>query len=37
VGIEERFDLEIPDRDITVDNFGSVAAITSYVAGQRKP
>ena len=36
VGIEERFDLEIPDRDITVDNFGSVAAITRYVAAQRE-
>jgi acyl carrier protein len=37
VGIEERFGIEIPDRDITVDNFGSVAAITRYVAGQRSP
>ena len=37
VGIEERFGIEIPDRDITVDNFGSVATITRYVAGQRSP
>ena len=37
VGIEERFGIEIPDRDITVDNFGSVAAITRYVAGQQAP
>jgi acyl carrier protein len=37
VGIEERFDFEVPDRDITVDNFGSVAAITRYVAAKRQP
>jgi acyl carrier protein len=37
VGIEEQFGIEIPDRDITVDNFGSLAAITRYVAGQRAP
>jgi acyl carrier protein len=32
VGIEERFDIEIPDRDITLDNFTSLAAISRYVA-----
>jgi acyl carrier protein len=37
VGIEERFGFDIPDRDINVDNFGSVAAITHYIAGQRSP
>ncbi len=37
VGIEERFGIEIPDRDITVDNFGSIAGITSYVARQQSP
>lgn len=33
VGIEERFGIEIPDRDITLDNFASLGAITRYVAG----
>ena len=37
VGIEERFGIEIPDRDITIDNFGSIAAITRYVASQQSP
>ena len=37
VGIEERFGIEIPDRDINVDNFGSIAGITSYVARQQSP
>ncbi|HEY7069052.1 MAG TPA: acyl carrier protein [Acidimicrobiales bacterium] len=32
VGLEDRFDIEIPDLDITVANFGTVAAITRYVA-----
>jgi acyl carrier protein len=36
VGIEERFDLEIPDREITVENFGSVGSITRYVAAKRR-
>lgn len=34
VGIEDRFDIEIPDDEITVANFGTVAAITRYV-GER--
>jgi acyl carrier protein len=32
VGLEDRFDIEIPDVEITVANFGTVAAITRYVA-----
>ena len=31
VGLEDRFDIEIPDVEITVQNFGTVAAITRYV------
>ena len=31
VGLEDRFDIEIPDVEITVENFGTVAAITRYV------
>ncbi len=37
VGIEERFGIEIPDRDITLDNFSSLGTITRYVAGQSRP
>ncbi|MGH8825110.1 MAG: phosphopantetheine-binding protein, partial [Jiangellaceae bacterium] len=32
VGLEEEFDLEIPDRDVVVDNFGSVDGVVRYVA-----
>jgi acyl carrier protein len=35
VGIEERFGIEIPDRDITLDNFSSLRAISHYVARNR--
>ena len=37
VGIEERFGIEIPDRDITLDNFSSLGAISSYVARNQEP
>ena len=36
VGIEERFVIEIPDRDITLDHFASLGAITRYVAGHSR-
>lgn len=32
VGLEDEFDLEIPDRDVVLDNFGSVDGIVRYVA-----
>lgn len=32
VGIEERFDIEIPDHDITTATFGTLTAIVAYVA-----
>ncbi|MGH8773896.1 MAG: acyl carrier protein [Jiangellaceae bacterium] len=34
VGLEQEFDVEIPDQDVSLDNFGSVASIVRYVAGQ---
>jgi acyl carrier protein len=37
VGIEERFGIDIPDRDISLDNFSRLGAITRYVAGQSRP
>ena len=33
VGIEETFGIEVPDGEITVDNFGSVGAMSSYIVG----
>ena len=33
--LESRFDLEIPDADLVPENFDSIGAITSYVAGRR--
>jgi acyl carrier protein len=32
VGLEDEFDIEIPDREINPDNFGRVDAIARYVA-----
>ena len=32
VGVEERFGVEVADGDVVPDNFGSVAAISRYVA-----
>jgi acyl carrier protein len=34
VGLEEAFDVEIPDRDITLDNFGAVDSIGRYLAAR---
>ena len=35
VGIEETFGIDVPDREITIDNFGSLEAMSSYIAGRR--
>ena len=32
-GLEDRYDVEIPDIDINLDNFGSVGAVSRYMAG----
>jgi acyl carrier protein len=32
-GIEDRYDVEIPDKEITLDNFGSLRAICRYLGG----
>lgn len=32
VGIEEEFDIEIPDEDLTVDLFQSIASLAEYVS-----
>jgi acyl carrier protein len=40
VGIEEAFDIEIPDEDLTTDLFQSIAALAKYVLkkqSQRQP
>jgi acyl carrier protein len=37
VGLEEEFDIEIPDREINPGNFGRVDAISRYVAGRLEP
>ena len=37
VGLEDEFDLEIPDTDVVVDNFDSVESITRYVARRLEP
>jgi acyl carrier protein len=37
VGLEETFDVEIPDRDITLDNFGAVDSIGRYLAARLTP
>jgi acyl carrier protein len=34
VGLEDEFDIEIPDRDINPDNFSRVDTISGYVAGR---
>jgi D-alanine--poly(phosphoribitol) ligase subunit 2 len=34
VGLEDEFGIEIPDREISPDNFGRVDAISRYVAGR---
>ena len=35
IGIEEAFGIDVPDADITIDNFGTVGAMTSYIATRR--
>jgi acyl carrier protein len=32
--LESRFEIEIPDADLLPENFDSIGAITSYVAGR---
>ena len=32
-GIEDRYGVEIPDKEITLDNFGSLRAICRYLGG----
>jgi acyl carrier protein len=36
VGIEECFGIEIPDRDIALENFSSLWAISRYIARQSR-
>jgi acyl carrier protein len=31
VGLEDEFDLEIPDTDVVIDNFDSLDSISRYV------
>jgi acyl carrier protein len=35
--LETRFDLDVPDADLIPENFDSIGAITSYVAGRHQP
>jgi acyl carrier protein len=37
VGLEDEFDIEIPDREINPDNFGRVDTITRYVTELIEP
>jgi acyl carrier protein len=37
VGLEDEFDIEIPDRDINPDNFSRVGAINRYVTERLAP
>jgi acyl carrier protein len=32
--VEEKFGIEVPDEDVTIDNFQSVKAMSDYVASQ---
>ena len=32
--VEEKFDIEVPDEDVTIDNFQSVKSMSDYVASQ---
>lgn len=32
--VEEKFGIEVPDEDVTIDNFQSVKSMTDYVATQ---
>lgn len=32
--VEEKFGIEVPDEDVTIDNFQSVQSMSDYVAAQ---
>ncbi|MBK8901265.1 MAG: acyl carrier protein [Anaerolineaceae bacterium] len=32
--VEEKFGIEVPDEDVTIDNFQSIKSMTDYVAAQ---
>lgn len=32
--VEEKFGIEVPDEDVTIDNFQSVKSMSDYVASQ---
>ena len=32
--VEEKFGIEVPDEDVTIDNFQSVKSMSDYVANQ---
>jgi acyl carrier protein len=32
--VEEKFCIEVPDEDVTVDNFHSIKSVTDYLAAQ---
>jgi acyl carrier protein len=32
--VEEKFGIEVPDEDVTIDNFQSVKAMSDYIASQ---
>ncbi len=32
--VEEKFGIEVPDEDVTIDNFQSVQSMSDYVASQ---
>ena len=34
--LEERFEIAVPDDEITEDNFGTIAAITEFVGRKRR-
>jgi len=33
--VEDEFSLSVPDRDIAIDNFGSIKALTGYVGARQ--
>ena len=35
VWLEERFGIEIPDEEVTIENLGSICAITAYVTARK--
>lgn len=34
--LEQRFDIKIPDSDLSIDNFDTIAKISAYVASRKK-